>query len=110
MTLTSDEEIATELVEYLNGILRSSKYDLVMCIERRGLVLYSDVHTKLKSKIPFYSEKVIDRIDVSNKEVLLFDDSISSGSKACPAKKALLSKGAREVDIAVYLKKKSSRV
>ena len=107
LTINQSHNLLDEIIEYLNNVTSNNQYDIVVCIERRGLVLYNDARNNLENKIDFYSEKAIDRLEITGKTILLFDDSINSGIHAATIRKKLLFRGASKVDIATYLKIKT---
>jgi hypoxanthine phosphoribosyltransferase len=102
-------EIIKEIAEYLTKILSSDSYDIVVCNERRGLVLFIDSMLK-KHNIPFYSQKALDTILVKGKNVLVFDDSINSGQSVKRIANELESKGASKIKIAAYVKQKNCKI
>ncbi len=112
--MAHEVELLQALCNYLSRILDNSHYDVVVCVERRGLALYREAHNQClsgkASSLSFVSSVSVAYNDFTDKAVLIFDDAIAKGAHIDIIVRALKAKGASLVHVAVMAKTKTAPI
>ncbi|MDG6996155.1 MAG: phosphoribosyltransferase [Nitrososphaerota archaeon] len=95
--------LLSEVCEYIQHLHEKFRYDRTICIERSGYALYKDAIALVggpAKQVPFNPAREIESLPIKGKRILLFDDSIRTGTTLKRARERLLAVGAKDVDLA----------
>ena len=106
--MAHEVELLQALCDYLSRVLDGSHYDVVVCMERRGLALFREAHNRCGSgnarSLGFLSSVSVAYNEFTDKAVLIFDDAMAKGGHIDSIVRALRTKGASSINVAVMAK------